>query len=66
MPGNFINSQEVKFIPFADVLNLARNAPDQGRAKHIIFHMLRFFTRLMENFEIEQLLRNFIVEKGWD
>ena len=43
MPGNLIKSQEVKFIPITDLINLARNVPDQGRAKHIILHMLIFF-----------------------
>ena len=66
MPGNYIKSQKVNLVPVINVINLARNANDQDRAKHMIFCMLRFYTRLVENSEAEQqLLRDFIVEKGW-
>ena len=71
MPGNLNNSQtkyeEVKFIPISDVIDLARNPPDQNRAKHVILHMLNFFTKLVENSHGEQqLLLDFIKEKGWN
>ena len=72
MPGNFTRSNidieqlNVNFIPISDVINLARNSPNHDLAKHLIFHMLRFYTRLVENSQKEQqLLHNFILEMGW-
>ena len=66
MSRNLTNFEGVKFIPITEVINLARNGPDQDRAKHIIFTVLSFFTRLVENSDDEQqLLWDLIVEKGW-
>ena len=72
MPGNFISSnidieqENVDFISIYEVINLARNSPNQDLARHTIFHMLRFYTRLVDNSQEEQqLLRNFILEMGW-
>ena len=72
MPGNFtvpnidIGEVNVNFIPISDVINLARNSPNQDLAKHMIIHMLRFYTRQVENSQEEQqLLRNFILEMEW-
>ena len=72
MPGNFIRSNidieqvNVNFIQVSDVINLARNSPNQDLAKHMIIHMLRFYTRQVENSDNEQqLLRNFILQMGW-